>query len=127
MTPRDFKQGLSTDTLSVPETAAYLNVSVETVRRLMLEGQIYGFRLSRKKVRLYKASVVQYLDEQQSAPAYDYRAQRKLRDKRRQKAGQFRHMPPATGKPPTAGRPPTAKPAGRRTVVRTVARTERAS
>ncbi len=125
MIPRDFKQGLSTATLSVPETAAYLNVSVESVRRLMLDGQIYGFRLSRKKVRLYTASVVQYLDEQQTAPAYDYKAQRQLRDKRKQMAKQFRKMPPATGRPLAAKA--SAKAAPKAAARRVKARAEHAS
>jgi len=89
MTPRNFKQGLSTETLTVPETAAYLNLSVETVRRLLLDGQIYGFRLGRGKVHILRDSVTKYLDEQQTLPVYDYAAQRRMQQLRRQRLKQL--------------------------------------
>lgn len=89
MTERDFKQGLSIETLSVPDAAAYLAVSVETVRRLLLEGQIQGFRLSRAKVRIFKSSVSRYLEEQQTVPVYDLQAQSRLHA-RRQRATRAR-------------------------------------
>lgn len=111
MTERDFKHGLSTETLSVPDAAAYVNVSAETVRRLLQEGQIEGFRLSRAKVRIFKASVSRYLEEQQAVPVYDEQAQSRLHA-RRQQATRARQS--AAGTPPPDPAPSRGAPAARR-------------
>jgi excisionase family DNA binding protein len=84
MTDRDFKYGLSTETLSIQEAAAYLNISAETVRRLLQDGQLEGFRLSRAKVRIYKASLSRYVEEQQAVPVYDELAQSRLHARRQE-------------------------------------------
>jgi excisionase family DNA binding protein len=86
----DFRRGLSLDTFSVPETAAYLNVSDEMVRQLLIDGQIHGFRLGRRKLRVSKASVAQYLAEQRQVSAFDFDRHRALNARRRRNGAGLR-------------------------------------
>jgi excisionase family DNA binding protein len=126
MTDRDFKYGLSTETLSIQEAAAYLNISAETVRRLLQDGQLEGFRLSRAKVRIYKASLSRYVEEQQAVPVYDELAQSRLHARRQEAYRSKFSAPrdpaggPASARGAQAGRRSSASdksgaPAGRRT------------
>ncbi|HUJ77003.1 MAG TPA: helix-turn-helix domain-containing protein [bacterium] len=85
MTALDVKQGVGALTLSVPDAAAFLNVSRETVRNLLQEGQLEGYRLGKRKIVVLKQSLQRYLEEQRAVPAYDERAQARLREQRRQR------------------------------------------
>ncbi len=73
----DLKQGIGGQTITVPEAAAYLHLSRETVRLLLHDGQIRGFRLGRKKILVYRESLETYLHEQQITPVYDLRTQKR--------------------------------------------------
>ncbi len=119
MDPRDFKHGLSTDTLSIPDAAAFLDVSPETVRRLLMDEQLGGFRLGRAKVRIFRASVIRYLEQQQATPLYDAKAQQQLRLKRRQEHRKLRRIRPAGA--------PADRPAAKRASSGRASRKERAS
>ena len=81
----DFKRGVASDTMTVSDVAAFLNVSYETTKQLLQEGQLLGYRLSPRIVKIYRASVEQYLQEQQAAPPYDEKLQQRLRKERRKR------------------------------------------
>jgi len=73
-------------TLSVRQTAAYLELGVTTVRRLIAEGQLDAYRITVRKVRVLRASVLRYREEQTAAPPYDEGIQEQLRRSRRKRA-----------------------------------------
>jgi excisionase family DNA binding protein len=71
------------ETVTLQEAAAYLRLSVTTVRRLLADNQLHGYRLSRAKLLVYRASLYQYADQQRSTPPFDEGLQEKLRHARK--------------------------------------------
>jgi len=80
----DFRKGLGSETMSIGDVAAFLAVSPETVKDLLQEGQIEGYRIAKKIVRIHTASVERYAAEQKAAPPYDDKLQARLRKHRRE-------------------------------------------
>ena len=81
----DFRQGVASTTMSVSDVSAYLDLSPDTVRALVQDGQLAGYRLGNKRLLIWRESVAAYLEEQQAIPPYDEVSQARARENRRRR------------------------------------------
>lgn len=56
------------DVLTVPEAAAYLRLNVKTLYKLIDEGRVPYVRLTERRIRLRRSSLVAWLAGQERAP-----------------------------------------------------------
>ena len=77
----EFKHGLAEETMSVPETAEFLNGSRQWVWKLIDEGQLESFKIG-GKVYVSKASLKRLIAEQRAVPVDDIDLQAELKERR---------------------------------------------
>lgn len=79
----DLKDGYGTRTLTIPEAAAYLNRSRNSVRRLIEEKQFKAWRIRGRYV-IDKTSFLRFCEEQEAIPADDEALQARAAARRRE-------------------------------------------